>query len=250
MWFFLNNNKIIMNLILKLKILLLLIIFSSQVKGQVLISLLFGEALNSDKIEFGLVGGFNRSWIYDLDESKGLNSFNIGFYFHIMLKENSFLSTGVLVKSNVGVSGMPTYPIGDDDFDSVFVDGELTKKINYFYVPILYQQRFKNRWYIEGGFQLGLRNKAYDIFEIEAYGGDVSFKVDARDDYKYLDAGLMGGVGYKLKRRLKSSAVGINYYYGLMNISKVPEQKMKNSALYVYFKIPIGAGMKELPEDE
>ena len=131
---------------------------STQVKSQVLISLLFGEALNTPKIEFGLVGGFNRSWIYDIEDSEGLNNFNIGFYFHIMLKENSFLSTGVLVKSNVGARGMPTYPIGDDDFDSVFVDGELTKKINYFYVPIMYQQRFNNRWYVEGGVQLGLRN--------------------------------------------------------------------------------------------
>jgi len=237
---------------LKLSVLTILLCLSAQVKGQVLISLLFGEALNTDKIEFGLVGGFNRSWIYDLDDSKGLNSFNIGFYFHFMLKQNpnSFLSTGVLVKSNVGASGMPTYPIGDDDFDSVFVDGELTKQINYFYVPILYQQRFKNRWYVEGGFQLGLRNKAYDIFEIEAHDGDVSYKVDARDDYKHLDAGLMAGIGYKLKRRLKSSAVGINYYYGLMNISNIPDQKIKNSALYVYFKIPIGAGMKEMPEDD
>ena len=241
-----------MKSLLKLSVIAVLLTLSAQVKGQVLISLLFGEALNTDKIEFGLVGGFNRSWIYDLEDSKGLNNFNIGFYFHFMLKNNpnSFLSTGVLVKSNVGASGMPTYPIGEADFDSVFADGELTKQINYFYVPILYQQRFKNRWYLEGGFQLGLRNKAYDIFEIEAFDGDVSYKVDARDDYKHLDAGLMAGVGYKLKKRLKSSAVGINYYYGLMNISNVPDQKIKNSALYVYFKLPIGAGMKDKPPDD
>ena len=239
-----------MKAILKLCVLLILFTLSAQVKGQVLISLLFGEALNTPKIEFGLVGGFNRSWIYDIEDSKGLNSFNLGFYFHINMKGNGFLSTGVLVKSNVGASGMPTYPIGEADFDSVFVDGEQTKQINYFYVPIMYQQRFDNRWYLEGGVQLGLRNKAYDIFEIEEFGGDISYKVDARDDYKYLDAGLIAGVGYKLKKRLKSTAVGINYYYGLMNISNVPNQKMKNSALYVYFKIPIGAGMKDKPEDD
>jgi len=239
-----------MKSILKLSILSILIGLSTQVKGQILISLLFGEALNSDKIEFGLVGGFNRSWIYDLEPSEGLNSGNVGFYFHIMLKENSFLSTGVLVKSNVGASGMPTYPIGDADFDSVFVDGKLTKQINYFYVPILFQRRFNNRWYVEGGFQLGLRNKAYDIFDLDAHDGEVSYKVDARDDYKHLDAGLMAGIGYKLKKRLKSSAVGVNYYYGLMNISEIPGTTMKNQSLYVYFKIPIGAGMKEKPEDE
>jgi hypothetical protein len=240
-----------MKSIIKLSVMLVVLGLSTQVKSQVLISLLFGEALNTPKIEFGLVGGFNRSWIYDIEDSEGLNNFNIGFYFHIMLKENSFLSTGVLVKSNVGARGMPTYPIGDDDFDSVFVDGELTKKINYFYVPIMYQQRFNNRWYVEGGVQLGLRNKTYDIFTLEdSFGGDLDYTRDTRDDYKYLDAGLIAGIGYKLKKRLKSTAVGINYYYGLMNVSKVPDQKIKNSSLYVYFKIPIGAGMKEKPEDE
>ena len=240
-----------MKLYTRLCIAAFLICLSAQLKGQVLISLLFGEALNTDKIEFGLVGGFNRSWLYDIEESEGLNSWNIGFYFHIMLKENSFLSTGVLVKSNVGARGMPTYPIGDEDFDSVFVDGELTKKINYFYVPILYQYRHKNRWYVEGGVQLGLRNKAYDIFTLEdSFGGDLDYTTDTRDDYKYLDAGLVAGFGYKLKRRLKSTAVGVNYYYGLMNISKIEGQKLRNSSLYVYFKIPIGAGMKEQPVDE
>jgi hypothetical protein len=240
-----------MKSIIKLSVMLVVLGLSTQVKSQVLISLLFGEALNTPKIEFGLVGGFNRSWIYDIEDSEGLNNFNIGFYFHIMLKENSFLSTGVLVKSNVGARGMPTYPIGDDDFDSVFVDGELTKKINYFYVPIMYQQRFNNRLYVEGGVQLGLRNKTYDIFTLEdSFGGDLDYTRDTRDDYKYLDAGLVAGIGYKLKKRLKSTAVGINYYYGLMNVSKVPDRKIKNSSLYVYFKIPIGAGMKEQPEDE
>ena len=79
---------------------------------------------------------------------------------------------------------------------------------------------------------------------------DMDYTRDTRDDYKYLDAGLIAGIGYKLKKRLKSTAVGINYYYGLMNVSKIPDQKIKNSSLYVYFKIPIGAGMKEKPEDE
>ena len=35
-------------------------------------------------------------------------------------------------------------------------------------------------------------------------------------------------------------AVGINYYYGLVNVSADPDIKIKNSAFYVYMKIPIG----------
>ena len=215
---------------------------SSVAHGQVLISLLFGEALNTDKIEFGLAGGWNRSWIYDIEESKGLNSFNLGFYFHIRMKPNSFLSTGVLVKSSMGASGMSSYPIGDEEFDEVFANAELTKKVNYFQVPIMYQQRFNNRWYVEAGIQPSLRSKAKDIFEIEDLGGEISYTRKVNDEYKALDFGFIGGVGYKFKKQLKSLSAGVHYYYGIVDVSKVEGVKIKNSALYLFVKVPIGAG--------
>lgn len=70
------------------------------------ISLLFGDALNTPEIEFGLVGGINRSTFLDMETAKGVNNLNLGFYFHINLKKSSFISTGVLVKSNTGAIGM------------------------------------------------------------------------------------------------------------------------------------------------
>ena len=221
---------------------------SISANGQVLISLLFGDALNTDKIEFGLLGGWNRSYIYDLSESEGLNSFNLGFYFHINMKGNSYLSTGVLVKSNVGARGMSTYSIGDPEFDEVFEDAELTKKINYFYVPILFHQRFNQRWYLEGGLQLGLRNNAHDIFKEDAFEGEIEYTKDVRDEYKRFDGGLLGGVGYKWKKQLKSVSCGVNYYYGLKNVSNVEGTTIKNSAIYIYVKVPIGAGGKKNKE--
>lgn len=227
---------------------LILIGYTSQ--SQILISLLFGDKLNSEKIEFGLVAGLNRSYWSDESTSEGTNDFNIGFYFHFLLKENSYLSTGVLVKSNMGAEGMPTYPVGDPEFDDVFKNAELQTKVSYFYVPLMYQQRFNNRWYIEGGFQPGLRHKAYDNFEISEFDGDITYKTDVRDQYKRLDVGLIGGAGYKFKKQTKSLAVGINYYYGLVDVSKIPDSKRKNSCIYLYCKIPIGIGAaKEKKKD-
>lgn len=230
----------------KMLLLSLFVLCTSTIsKGQVLISLLFGDALNSDKVEFGLTAGWNRSYILDISESEGLNNFNLGFYFHINMKGNGYLSTGVLVKSNVGARGMSTYPIGDDDFDDVFADAELTKQINYFYVPIMWHQRFNQRWFLEGGLQLGLRNKAYDIFSKNDFDGELEYKRDVRDEYARFDGGFVGGVGYKWKKQLKSISTGINYYYGLKNVSKIEGTTIKNSSIYLYVKIPIGAGGKK-----
>jgi hypothetical protein len=223
-----------------------LLLFPVSINAQVLITILLGDALNTDKIEFGLVGGLNRSFINTISESEGMNNFNLGFYFHILMKNNSYLSTGVLVKSNAGATGMPTYSLDNEDFDAVYQDGTLTKKISCFYVPILFHQRFNNnRWYIEAGPQLGLIHKPTDIFETSTQGGDAKFTLEVKDAYKSIDAGLLGGVGYKFKKEIKSMAVGINYYYGLVDVSTNPDLKIKNSAIYFYMKIPIGTAPKK-----
>jgi len=232
-----------MKKLIKISILSFCLLLSVTTKAQVLISLLFGKALNTPKIEFGMAGGMNRSYMNDIAGSKGNNNFNLGFYFHILIKNSSYLSTGVMVKSNVGATGMPVYSIGNADFDTLYKDGTLTKKINCFYVPILFHQRFNNRWYIEAGPQFGLRTKATDIFEVSSLDGELKYTRDVKDEYTRLDAGLVGGAGYKFKKEIKSISAGINYYYGLVNVSKTDvNPKIKNSSIYFYIKIPIGAG--------
>ena len=225
---------------------LLFFFISTTSKAQVLISLLFGDALNTEKIEFGLTGGLNRSYFNDIQESKGLNNFNLGFYFHIRFKESSFLSTGVLVKSNVGATGMPTYPLGDADFDGLFEEGTLTTKINTFYVPIMWHQRFNNRWFLEGGFQAGLRSKAFDYFDTSLLDGDLNFKKEVSDNFTRLDAGAVGGIGYKFKKELKSMSAGVLYYYGFVDVNKDHEVLSRNSSLNIYLRIPIGAGKSNM----
>ncbi len=212
-------------------------------QAQVIIAALFGDKLNSGKIEFGLDGGMNRSWYFDRSDASGLNNFNLGFFFHIIVSENNkgFLSTGVHVKNNVGASGMPTYSIGDPDFDQTYAEGELTTKVNIFYVPIMWQQRF-GKIYTEGGIQPGLRTTAFDIFELEDFGGDLEYKRDVKDDYTRLDFGVVGGLGYRFDPGPVSTSVGLNFYYGLVDVYKAETYNLNNSSLYVYVRIPIGAG--------
>jgi hypothetical protein len=152
---------------------------------------------------------------------------------------------GTLVKSDMGAQGMEPYSIGDPEFDSVFQNSTLKKKINSFYVPILYHHRFNNKWYIEAGPQLGLIYKPLDIFEVSEHGGDLSYKRRVTDEYKRIDVGLYGAVGYKFKQEIKSISAGIGYYYGLVNVSKRPDLEIRNSSIYFFVKIPIEPKKKE-----
>ncbi len=239
-----------MKVIYKVLVFTVLVFAPVVVQAQVIISLVFGEALNSDKIEFGLKGGMNRSYISSISNSEGLNNFDLGFYFHIHMMNNSYLSTGVHVKSNVGATGMATYSLGDPDLDAVFSQGTLTRKIPVFYVPILWHQRFNNRWYIEAGPQLGLIHQSVNIFEAEQPDGDVSYTTKVQDEIKRIDMGLTGGIGYKFKQEIKSTAVGVNYYYGLVDVSKTPDVEIRNSSIYFYVKVPIGSGKEGKSTDK
>ena len=67
-----------MKLIIPLMVLLML---GQLAHGQVLISLLFGDKLNSPTLKFGLDGGVNFSTLSNVSPSKYHTGFNLGFYF-------------------------------------------------------------------------------------------------------------------------------------------------------------------------
>lgn len=231
---------------------LLLLCHVMIANGQVLISLLLGDNLNTGKIEFGLDGGVNFPDIRGIEGGEMKAAFNIGFYFDIKLANpNWMIRTGVLVKSSLGTSGLSVYPTGDPNLDNAFVNGEVKRKINYFNVPIAMKYMFQNNLYVEGGIMPALRAKAYDIFSSDISGDDLEYKKDIRDEIHQLDFGLLGGIGYRLMGG-NGMNLSFRYYFGLVDIvidDNTPDQY--NTSLYLSVGIPIGAGKaKERRESE
>jgi len=210
--------------------------------SQVLISLLLGDILNTDKIEFGLDGGVNYANIANLEPSKTLALFNLGFYFDIKFKQNLMLHTGVLVKSNQGANKLNPYSLDNPNLDEVFATGYVTRKINNFSVPIMLKYRFATLFHVEAGPMLALRTKGYDEFKASVVDDDdITYRLDIKDNYKRIDAGIMVGAGMKLSKVPKSSQVGVRYYYGFIDPLKNNTGGAQYfSSLYLYFSIPIG----------
>lgn len=223
-----------------------------MMQGQVLLSLIFGDKLNSGKVEFGMNGGFNLSYIRGISESKGQNNWELGFYFDILLKEKSpwYLATGVYVKSNVGGRNVPLDYTGNRTVnDSIYkgfaaANGSVEKQFNTFYVPFNLRYLSKSGFFIEGGFQAGLVFKTHDIYQAEVDGYDLTYDVKkgVKDNelYKWFDGGIDAGIGYKSKGSL-GWKLGVWYYVGLTNMYKNDlGPKAYNSSLYVLATIPIG----------
>lgn len=231
----------------------LLLIGSVQIaQGQILLSLIFGDKLNSGKVEFGMSGGFNLSNLRGISEAKGQNNWELGFYFDILLKEKSpwYLSTGVYIKSNVGGTNVPLdYPGNRAINDSIYTgfvnfNGTVDKQFNTFYVPFNLRYHSKSGIFFEAGLQAGLVFKTHDIYTAEVNGYELIY--DAKKGvannglYKWFDGGVDGGIGYKFKKGM-GMKIGVWYYVGLTNIYKNDLGfKAYNSSLYVLATIPIG----------
>jgi hypothetical protein len=217
-----------------------------SVNSQVLISLVFGDKLNSPKIEFGLEGGANFSTISSLESAKNRTDFNLGFYFDFMLKNPAWaINTGVIVKSSLGANGLPVYSLNNVELDNAFEGGHVDRKINYFNVPITIKYKFDNNIYVKAGTQLGLLSKANDEFKNDYDGNDLVYKNNIRDKIHVIDAGLAIGAGYRLMGG-NGMNLGINYYYGLVPVMKgdaSPNQYHRS--FYVTAGIPIGKGKAE-----
>jgi hypothetical protein len=214
---------------------------SSQ--SQVLITLLFGNKLNTTDLEFGLEGGGNWSKISGLGANSFEPNWNLGFYFDIRIKKQWFIYTGVLVKASLGVNKLTAADLNLLGATVYFEKGDYAQKMNYFLVPALIKYKFKSRIFIEGGLQFGLMYKSWIEYVIDFDGKEGIIKEFNKDQLNKIDVGAMGGAGYRFSSRLTSWSLGVKYYYGFVDVYK-DISNTKNSSIFLKLNIPIGAGEK------
>jgi len=208
--------------------------------SQVLITLLLGDDLNSDKLEFGLEGGGNFSTIGGLQSNSFLPDWNIGFYFDLMIKENKPWNfyTGVLVKSRLGTSSL-----SEDDFkllggETYLSKGVYNQRISTFIIPAFIKYKFNQHIYLEAGPQFGLMYNAWVEYEYENDNEYILTKTNNEDLFNKIDFGFAAGTGYRFKGRT-GWTVGVKYYYGIVDAIKTISNS-NNQALFLKVNIPIG----------
>jgi len=219
------------------------LLFTSFAQSQVLIALLLGDKLNTGKIEFGLDGGINFTTISGMDSNSWLRKWNLGFYFDIKMKEQWYLNTGVLVKSNFGLDDLSENDLDFLDATTYDIEGEYRQKLSYFIVPALAKYKFKNNMYAEFGPQFGLMYDAYIEFNSEIDGNSARIREKNKDAVNRFDMGLAAGVGYRLLKGL-GWTIGARYYYGFLDVYKDRSGTNINS-LFLKLNVPIGLSMEK-----
>lgn len=211
-------------------------------QSQILISIILGDKLNSDGLEFGLDGGVNFSQISGMESQSLATNIHLGFYFDIRIKNHWWFNTGVLVKSSQGASGLSEndvftlYPEVNNFVDSV---GEYSQGLGYFNVPLMLKYKFNNNLFMEAGPQLALLMNARLDYAYAYDNVELNTSIKNRDSFNRIDAGLVGGFGYKLGKGTGIN-IGAKYYYGLVDITKSSSLNNRNRVIYVKVDIPIG----------
>ncbi len=224
------------------------LIFSIGMQSQILITLLFGDKLNSEGLEFGLEGGMSYSAITGLESNNKESNFFLGFYFDILLKNQWSLETGVMVKSTLGNDDLTE---NDLDFLGVSIyddetEGVYSQKSGYFIVPALIKYKFKNHIYVEAGPQFGLLTKGWVEYNFDIDGKSGRIKETNTDMMNRFDMGITAGAGFRLLQGL-GWTVGVKYYYGFVDVYK-DKSGSKNSSLFLKMNIPIGLSEKSKDE--
>lgn len=208
-------------------------------KGQVLITLIFGDKLNSPGMEFGLEGGVNFSTIQGFQSPSALPQFNLGFYFDIRLKNQWYFYTGLLVKSSMGSNELTHNDLLALESDIIAEGGTFSQRLESFIVPALLRRRIFTLGYLEAGPQFAV---VYDGYIRRTYSdGNVLYDIRENngDALNPIDAGFLMGAGFRLSEGVGSS-FGIRYYYGLTEVYR-DLSGFQNRGWFVKMNLPIGA---------
>jgi len=230
--------------------LVLSLTFSGISHAQVLITLLFGDKLNTPNLVFGLHAGANFTTLSNIEGATYTSNLNLGFFFDIKLSERWRLRPELLVKSKSGAKGLTPYAIGDPEFpelDAILLESDLERQIGYFQLPIMLSYKLKYGFAVSAGIQPALRTGVKDVFTDEIFEKkDFKFTNKRNKDFNRLDFGLTAGISWKPRKDDQGMAFIARYTLGLVNTLKDnPGEPQRNSGFSVGALIPIGVKKAE-----
>jgi hypothetical protein len=227
-------------------LIILMMIYCGPVKAQVLIALVFGDKLNTDKLEFGLVVSPSFTKISNI-ECNYKNGLNLSLYFNVKTSERFFIHLEALAKGSYGAKDIFPYATGSDTLDNLFAEGGILRKIKAFGLMTLGQYRITDQLYIEAGPQVNWMLKSKDIYESTYNGNDLTYTVPISDNVTTFEVGLTGGAGYRLRKE-KGVSLTLRYYAGFTDIWKLAEGTQSNSMWTFNIGIPIGGNKNPNPK--
>lgn len=211
------------------------------VHAQVILSILFGDKLNSDELLFGIHANYSWNNLTGTHPSDASRNLNLGLFFTYKFNDHWMGNLEAMAKYQRGAKGLAVYPTGDESTDQLFAEGTVERRISYVGLPMTVQYMTRSGFFAETGPQVLIRTKAHDLFEVDRPEGELSLEKDIEDNTSRWDFSWIAGLGYRIGKS-KLTALGIRYNLGLTDVMKVEEGSQQHRQFFIYTNIPVGRG--------
>src|SRR5215203_4798006 len=150
--------------------------------AQIVLALLFGDKLNTDKMEFGLVVSPAITSITN-ESGQAKSSFNLALYFNLRPDRRLFLHVELVGKGSYGAKSIFPQATGNDTLDNLFSGGSIERKIQTFGMPVLARYRVSKLFFAEAGVQTNMLLKVHDIYHATINGSELDYTVKTTDEF-------------------------------------------------------------------
>jgi Outer membrane protein beta-barrel domain len=215
------------------------LLITATTQSQVIISVLFGDKLNTDKITFGLLLGNAWNSLTGYSTADAQSNFNLGLFLNWKLEHRFFIQFDALAKFKLGAKGLPVYSLGDPILDSIYRDGTLQRTINCLALATTVQYRVWKYLNAELGPQVSLRLKASDLFKADHEGGSLKFEKDISASATRFDVGVAAGLSWQFNKGT-GVKTGVRYYNGFVDIFNSDEGHNLTRTIQLNLYIPVG----------
>lgn len=229
--------------------------FQMHSDAQVIISLIFGDELNSDRLLFGLHLNYTGSHLTNIEGAENLGGVKLALLFNYRLNDRFNLQSELVPPMPFGTKGLTPYSLNDAELDAQFQGGEVERRIWLTGITALGQYRVWDYIRVEAGPEIFLRFKAKDKFIAESEAGDLSLERSIKDQTSTWEIGLALGASYQLGKGA-GMLFGIRYYWGLTDVMKNDPGNQQFRMWQITSGIPIGrkkkmekSQMKDLPDE-
>lgn len=222
---------------------------ASQVRGQVLIALLFGDKLQTETFEFGIRAGVNGTTLSGLNNVTLKPGLAFGMYGTKFLSERFAIQPEAAFLAPRGGRDLDFNRSGFAPIDSLLEGKTATRSLAYVEIPIIAKYYITEKISIGAGPQVGwLRSGSDRVVATLTNGDEITRTTDVRDAHNKWDYGLTFGLDYRLgKRKMHFTARG---YYGATDLLKDnPGETVRNTGFNFSIGIPVGGAPEEKDEE-
>jgi hypothetical protein len=214
----------------------------------VLLGILFGDKLSSDKFHIGLTVGPNLANISGLDGTSVKPGLALGLLGEWRIAGGLYLQPELLPFYQVGAKDLALrdLPAGAD---SLLTGRNVQRRLGYFEIPVILKYAVAyDRLHLGAGPQIGFLTSAQDKGEAEGVpaGRKITIEEDIKNDLNGTDAGVVFHAEYKLGPGPFAPSVGARYYLGLTDlVTDNPGDAVYNRVFTIVFSLAMGGAEEE-----